>query len=68
MSVIGRLDDQVNEIIIKPVNSRQRPESEDSTTPLQEGAQPSARTAKENQTHDERAKPNAQPELPVWLL
>jgi hypothetical protein len=67
MGVIGRLDDQVNEIIIKPVGARRKPESEATKAAPEE---PSPQTgAEESMARDEEnqeARP--QPELPVWLL
>ncbi len=69
MSVIGRLDDQVNEIIIKPVGSRHGQESEDSETPAQERAQASAHVVKEKRAYNEEAAKSDKPsELPVWML
>jgi hypothetical protein len=69
MGVIGRLDDQVNEIIIKPVGARRRQESEETQAPLEEGAPPTQAEAEEDQARDEEnAKAQSQSELPVWLL
>lgn len=58
MSVIGRLDDQVNEMIIKPVSERRKPQDEETETPAPEST---------HDDDDERAKP-APSALPVWLL
>jgi hypothetical protein len=69
MGVIGRLDEQVNEIIIKPVGERRRQESE---VPLISAAerQPAPRTAGEEDRAqgEENHKARTQAELPVWLL
>lgn len=69
MSVIGRLDDQVNEIIIKPVGVRRKGESQEPTTPAEAG-QPAPRPATEEEEAQGEENPQArtQPELPVWLL
>lgn len=69
MSVIGRLDDQVNEIIIKPVGARRRQGNEETRAPLEESALPTPAKTEEVRAHDEeKAKARSQPELPVWLL
>jgi hypothetical protein len=70
MGVIGRLDDQVNEIIIKPVGARHRQESEETQRPtLEESAPPSQAEAADAPLRDEEnATAQSQPELPVWLL
>lgn len=64
MGVIGRLDGQVNEVIIKPVGDRHKPQDEERNAPPQEERPPAPQ---ERERDDDRAK--AQPsELPVWLL
>lgn len=65
MSIIGRLDKQVDEILISPLDrNRQRaPEAQqpaDAATP--EEAQPS------NHAHENPPPRNEKDELPVWLL
>lgn len=68
MSVIGRLDGQVDEIIIKPISGRLR-EEEASPPPDDGGApRPSAppdRAAQTPHPCESSAEPD---ELPVWLL
>lgn len=68
MGVIGRLDDQVNEIIIKPVGARNKPESGAPAAPVEEsGSQPQSIVKEERaQAEESREAPHA--ELPVWLL
>jgi hypothetical protein len=64
MPVIGRLDGQVDELIIRPISERRRGEEpptsdEDSGEPL---PSPTTHTPASNQSSAERD------ELPVWLL
>ncbi len=61
MSVIGRLDEQVNDILIKPL-SKERRETEEPPTPRPEEADPPNESADKDET---AARHN---ELPVWLL
>jgi hypothetical protein len=69
MPVIGRLDGQVDEIIIKPISGRLREEEsptppEDAGTP--ENPDPPDRAPAQTPHPDESsAEPD---ELPVWLL
>jgi hypothetical protein len=69
MSVIGRLDNQVDEIIIKPVGKRKRREgAEGDEMPSQDAAtQPQAET-EEYRAEDEDKPRDHSSELPVWLL
>ncbi|HKS28751.1 MAG TPA: hypothetical protein VJS44_13070 [Pyrinomonadaceae bacterium] len=65
MGVIGRLDDQVNEIIIKPVSERRNDaEPEAPRADSQEPAPPERPSVEEDEG---RAKTGSS-ELPVWLL
>lgn len=62
MPVIGRLDGQVDELIIKPVGRRRAPEEADAPE-----------DARQEDTHETpRAEPDegrrADDDLPVWLL
>ena len=62
MAVIGRLDGQVDEVIIKPISERRRgeePPVEETPAPT---LPPEAQTPATNQSSD---KPDT---LPVWLL
>ncbi|MCA1557194.1 MAG: hypothetical protein LC731_01485 [Acidobacteria bacterium] len=70
MGVIGRLDDQVNEIIIKPVGERKRQESEEATAPSSKSGPLIKSPAEKSPVQDEASaqEPRAQSELPVWLL
>ena len=63
MSVIGRLDDQVDEVIIKPVGKR-RQEVVEPRAPAQ---QPETETQKRT-SEDAEEKPVQPTDLPVWLL
>ena len=68
MPVIGRLDGQVDEVLISPVSRRRRGEPEDAPAGAEgEGARATAPPA---ETHTPRAdESSAGPgELPVWLL
>jgi hypothetical protein len=63
MSVIGRLDDQVDEILITPLQKKNRQETneqEDEQTPSRETNQ-----IEPNSSEDKRVE--SEP-LPVWLL
>jgi hypothetical protein len=62
MPFIGRLDGQVDELIIKPISKRRRDEEPaDEKTPEQ-APSPETHTPTSNQSSAERD------ELPVWLL
>jgi hypothetical protein len=65
MSVIGRLDEQVNKILIEPLSESAR--DEDRTTPGREpeGASRSASPVESPNEDETTAKDD---ELPVWLL
>jgi hypothetical protein len=69
MPVIGRLDGQVDEVIISPV-SRRRREEEPPPTPKDDetpgASDPHGRTP--SQTPDEVESSAGAGELPVWLL
>lgn len=68
MSVIGRLDGQVDEIIIKPVGARNSPKTEERPPSSQEKArQPQADTDEDRAQDTEESKERS-PDLPVWLL
>jgi hypothetical protein len=68
MGVIGRLDDQVNEIIIKPVGERHgAAESDDRQTGVAETALPQP-AALEERAQEKESTEAASAELPVWLL
>jgi hypothetical protein len=68
MGVIGRLDDQVNDIIIKPVGERRgAAESEAKQTRVAETTPPPHATPEERAQEKESAEA-ASSELPVWLL
>jgi hypothetical protein len=69
MSVIGRLDDQVNRVLIAPLDKNRQSKTDEREAALDEqAAAPHAvqPTPEENESsHKERAAPE---ELPVWLL
>lgn len=65
MGVIGRLDDQVDEIIIKPVGARR--EAAEGRAPQTHETQP-APPAEEEAAQDAGKTGDTSPELPVWLL
>jgi hypothetical protein len=62
MSVIGRLDEQVNEILINPLSRRRSDEEEPAPPPAPEADPP----PDENADKDETAEGHG--ELPVWML
>jgi hypothetical protein len=63
MSVIGRLDGQVNEILITPLQRNNRQETNE-----QEDEQPSSRETKQIEPDSSRKIEDKRYELPVWLL
>lgn len=72
MSVIGRLDSQVDELIIKPVGERKSRESLEterasSKETKETFAQPQARTEEDAAEGRDKTRTQAS-ELPVWLL
>ena len=76
MSVIGRLDDQVDALIISPIKKRGAQQTEEEATLPQQPikttdqARPVASVksqAADGHKHSERESP-APDELPVWLL
>ena len=68
MSVIGRLDGQVDEIIIKPVGNRNRPETEERLPSSQENARQHQTGAEEDRARDTEESEERSSDLPVWLL
>ena len=68
MGVIGRLDDQVNEIIIKPVGERAGQAESQPQAPSKPVEPRPSNEAQENQTENEERPGERSPELPVWLL
>ena len=69
MPVIGRLDGQVEEVIIKPISGRGR--EEESHNPAQSRGEPAPPDAAEPapaQTADGDESSAGGRELPVWLL
>ena len=63
MSVIGRLDEQVDAVLIKPLTERR-----DGDEPMiNEQPDPSTSSVEDKMNSmDERCKPD--PQLPVWML
>ncbi|HEX8175907.1 MAG TPA: hypothetical protein VF543_12375 [Pyrinomonadaceae bacterium] len=61
MGVIGRLDDQVNEIIIKPVGERHGAAEAEAPRPTSQKPEP------ERERIEDKEKADSS-ELPVWLL
>ena len=69
MPVIGRLDGQVNDVLISPISRRQREEEPPPVTKNEETPEPSNppdRTPSQT-PHEDESSANAD-ELPVWLL
>lgn len=67
MGVIGRLDDQVNEIIIKPVGERHGAAAE-AEEPPPVSQTPASRPLPASEERDEGKAETDSSELPVWLL
>ena len=69
MPVIGRLDGQVEEVIIKPISERRREEEPPARAPGTEAPQPPepAERAPAQTPQLDESSANAD-ELPVWLL
>jgi len=72
MSVIGRLDDQTNAILIKPLEKRSRrsptPEAHDASEPGDAAQAPHTDTKTPDKERSSRDEPARTEELPVWLL
>ncbi|HEX8720993.1 MAG TPA: hypothetical protein VF736_10215 [Pyrinomonadaceae bacterium] len=66
MPVIGRLDGQVEEVIIKPVSGRRREDPPPETTEAGRAPAPPPSAPVQTPNSDE-SSPEAE-ELPVWLL
>ncbi len=68
MSVIGRLDKQVEEVLISPLdrNRQREPAKRDAQT--DENAQAYEPTESVSVTHQNIRRQNEKDELPVWLL
>jgi hypothetical protein len=66
MPVIGRLDGQVEEVIISPVSRRQREDDPPPSTKNEETPDPPDRTPSQTPDADESSADTG--ELPVWLL
>jgi hypothetical protein len=62
MPVIGRLDGQVDEVIIKPISKRRRDEEPPDEETPEQSPSPTTHTPTHNQSSADRD------ELPVWLL
>lgn len=70
MSVIGRLDDQVNEVLIAPLDRNRRPDTAMRQQPTGEPVAPSSPPGLHTPEEDESSQnePAARDHLPVWLL
>ncbi len=64
MTVIGRLDGQVDELIISPISKRRR----DEESPTPDEAAPDPLSSPTTQTHAPVESSTERDELPVWLL
>jgi hypothetical protein len=67
MGVIGRLDDQVNEIIIKPVGERHGAAEAEAPRASSQKPAPQDQPAPERERMRDKEKADSS-ELPVWLL
>ena len=69
MPVIGRLDGQVDAVIIKPISGRRRQEDSPAPAHSREAPEPPAPAERDpSQTPDRDESSAAGDELPVWLL
>jgi hypothetical protein len=72
MSVIGRLDDQTDAILIKPLEKRSRrspaPQAQDERAPDETARAPHTDTKTPDKERSSRDEPAPTEELPVWLL
>ena len=68
MGVIGRLDKQVDEIIIKPLSRRDGRENEEQQAFSKETEPPHQTVTAEEQARDEENTQVRSNNLPVWLL
>ncbi len=69
MPVIGRLDGQVEEVIIKPISERRRGDEPPAPAQSREGPAPHAPAERAPVQTPDRDESSAEPdELPVWLL
>ncbi|MFL6336014.1 MAG: hypothetical protein ACJ754_22115 [Pyrinomonadaceae bacterium] len=66
MPVIGRLDGQVEEVIISPISRRRRGDDPHPSPKNDEAPTPSDRTPSQTPDVDESSADTG--ELPVWLL
>ncbi|HEX8649589.1 MAG TPA: hypothetical protein VF708_02030 [Pyrinomonadaceae bacterium] len=69
MPVIGRLDEQVDAVLIKPLERRGEPAGDDTAARSNENiAQPQSAIPKGSETDAQAHERAEQEELPVWLL
>lgn len=68
MSVIGRLDGQVDEIIIKPIGSGKRLEGEERQAASEESTALTPAVDAESEAPDKERREKRPSDLPVWLL
>lgn len=65
MSVIGRLDDQVNQILIEPLHEKRSPEERPLPDKFPRASPPPPSTPAHTTPDESAVEPH---ELPVWLL
>ena len=68
MPVIGRLDGQVEEVIINPIGRRPAREGDDAATATRPATQGSEETTPHEPLEQRRDERREADELPVWLL
>lgn len=68
MSVIGRMDGQVDEVLIKPIGKRNRPVDEERPRASEELMDEAPREAQKDVPEPEEPLRSPSTELPVWLL
>lgn len=69
MSVIGRLDGQVDAVLIEPLAKKNRPPAAiHNTQPNADNARPRTETNTASESESSKNNQAEHPELPVWLL
>ncbi|HEY0544114.1 MAG TPA: hypothetical protein VGC91_01865 [Pyrinomonadaceae bacterium] len=68
MSVIGRLDQQVEEVLISPLDKKGERARASRETPTGEDESHEGQAEKASRVHQSSGEPIEKAELPVWLL
>lgn len=65
MSVIGRLDEQVDAVLISPLSKKRPPEAKEADGEIERAPRPDA--AREDES-EQSENPRGRSSLPVWML